>query len=234
MRLFISGRRRPSVVKRVAFGVTYPAEFVHPLHRRVVRTEGVSRVELLAWAPTADVTTLSWYDADPETVRAVLAAVESLSTANLVEGDGGTYAFARQTAYEFDDALLELVSRANVAFLPPVTFLADGDATFEAVGDAASLSGFHARLDELLDARIERVREFGRTSSPATLTERQRAALEAAVAVGYYEVPRTGGVADVAAELGCAPSTAGELLRKAEAAVVADHVSRDAPVEPSQ
>jgi len=45
-----------------------------------------------------------------------------------------------------------------------------------------------------------------------------------AVDVGYYDVPRTGDTEAVAAALDCEPSTAGELLRKAEAAVVTDSV----------
>lgn len=211
-------------MKRVAFRVTYPTELAHPIHRRIGEFDRVSRMELLMWGPTADVTTLSWYDADAGTVRRVLDAVASVTTADLVAGDGGTYAFVHQTEYELDADVLDLVSRSRVCFLPPVTFLADGDATFEAVGETSRLSEFYARLGERLDVGIERVREFGREPSSAALTDRQRTALETAVAVGYYDVPRTASVEDVAAELDCAPSTAGELLRKAEAGVVTEHV----------
>lgn len=234
-------------MKRVAFGVTYPAELAHPLHRRLAREDGVTRMELLMWGPTENVTTLSWYDADRETVRELLTAVESLSTASLVAGegggrvadsgassdrnsDGGTYAFVRQTEFEFDDSLLELLGAASVVFIPPVTFVEDGTATFEAVGETADLSAFYRRLRELLDTRIERVHDFRPGGTPADLTARQAAALEAGLAVGYYDVPRTGTVADVAAELDCAASTAGELLRKAEAAVVAGYASARSPV----
>ena len=47
--------------------------------------------------------------------------------------------------------------------------------------------------------------------------------------VGYYAVPRTGDVDDVATELDCAHSTAGELLRKAEAALVTGFVDGERP-----
>jgi predicted DNA binding protein len=85
------------------------------------------------------------------------------------------------------------------------------------------VSTLHDELAELGSVSIERVHPFERRQSPAALTDRQRAALDAAVEVGYYEVPREGSVADVAAALDCAHSTAGELLRKAEAAVVREH-----------
>lgn len=139
---------------------------------------------------------------------------------SLVAGDDGTYAFAHQTGFEFDDDVLDLLASASVVFLPPVTFFEDGTATFEAVGETADLSDFYRQLGTLLDVRIERVHDFQRGSNPANLTTRQQSALEAAVAVGYYDVPRTGTVEAVAAELDCAKSTAGELLRKAESAVV--------------
>ncbi|MFC4358365.1 helix-turn-helix domain-containing protein [Halobium salinum] len=209
-------------MKHVAFSVTYPPESAHPVHQGLMREEVLSRAELLVWGPTDQVTTLVWYDGDRESVRRVLDGVDSLVEASLVPGDGGTYAFTHQTAFELPAAVVDLVARAKLAFLPPVTFLDDGTARFEAVGESRSLSEFHVRLSDLLGARIERVREFDRAPSAATLTERQRAALEAAAAVGYYDVPRTGSVADVAERLDCARSTAGELLRKAESAVVFD------------
>jgi len=216
-------------VKRAEFRVTYPADRMHPLHRAVAETDGVSRMALLMWGPTETVTTLSWYDADPATVRGLLAAVESATTTDLVAEDGGTYAFVHQTAYEFDDAVLSLVADAAVVFLPPVTFRADGTATVEAVGRPAGLGDLYDRLRDALDAELARVRPFRRRGAGATLTDRQRAALQAATAVGYYEVPRSAGVAAVADELDCAPSTAGELLRKAEAAVVRAEVDWGAP-----
>jgi predicted DNA binding protein len=218
-------------MRRVAFRVSYPPEMAHPLHRRLARTDGVSRMELLQWGPTAAVTTLSWYDASPETVRTVLDAVETVTSTELVEGDDGTYAFVRQSAYELDAEVLELVERSHVVFLPPVTFFADGDAVFEAVGETPAVSALYARLRELLDARIERVDDFRRGPSSAALTDRQRSALEAAAALGYYEVPRTASVEDVATELGCASSTAGELLRRAESALVAEYASGRTPLD---
>lgn len=52
--------------------------------------------------------------------------------------------------------------------------------------------------------------------------DRLRAALEA----GYYAVPREASRADVAAALGCAPSTASEHLRKAERRLVRTFLDR--------
>ncbi|MFC7097673.1 helix-turn-helix domain-containing protein [Halobaculum marinum] len=211
-------------MKRIEFVATYPPELRHPLHRGIVNEATVAtRAELVTWGPTAAVTALLWVDADASTTDDLLASIPSVSAHSIVSSDAGTYAFVRQTEYEFPDPVLSLVDDATAAFLPPVTFHDDGTLRVEAVGEAADLHDLYAAVSALADARIERVHEFERRRSPAALTTRQRDALEVAAAVGYYEVPRTGSIDDVAAELDCAPSTAGELLRKAEATVVDDY-----------
>ncbi|NHN49676.1 bacterio-opsin activator [Halostella sp. JP-L12] len=207
-------------MKRIRFSVTYPDRLTHPLHRRVTEDDAVSRAELLMWSPTADATTLLWCDGDRDATERVVGAVDSLVTANFVRDADGIYAFLSQDDYEFAAPILEAVAGADVIFLPPVVFRSSGAVAFEAVGEAASLSAFHDDLAEIGALTIERVREFERERSPSRLTDRQRAALEAAVSAGYYNVPRDGSLADVADALDCSTSTAGELVRKAEAAVI--------------
>jgi len=120
-------------VKRVAFAADYPVDLTHPLHRAVVEHAAVSRAEVLTWGPVGSATTLIWVDADRETATEMLES-EPVAETSLVAGDGGTYAFTRQTEYAFADDLLDLVAAADVAFLPPLAFRADRTARFEAVG----------------------------------------------------------------------------------------------------
>ncbi len=213
-------------MKRVQFSATYPDRLVHPLHRRVIAPGPVTRAELLTWSPTADATTLFWCDADAAATESVVGAVDSVVASELVEDGDETYAFLRQDEYEFAPAVLDAVAAARVVFLPPVVFGASGDVRFEAVGESTALGAFREALADLADVTIERAHEFERTASPSRLTDRQRAALEAAVEAGYYAVPRDGTTADVAAALDCSTSTAGELVRKAEAAVIRAFVER--------
>ena len=69
----------------------------------------------------------------------------------------------------------------------------------------------------------------------SALSDRQAEAATAAVDCGYYGTPRERSVADVADRLDCAPGTAAEHLRKAEATLVGRAVEgsrgdlRDAP-----
>ena len=222
-------------MKQVTFTARYPPELAHPMHRALMESQRLSRAELLLWGPTETVTTLFWYDGPEAVVRELLGAVDSIERSALVAADDGTYGFLAQREYELADAVLDLVVEAQLVFLPPVTFLDSGRVRFQAVGEGDALSEFYAALSEVLETGIERVRPFrrgsvrrgesvGRGGSTGRLTDRQREALAAAVDVGYYAMPRTGDTGAVAAKIGCEPSTAGELLRKAEARVVVDYV----------
>ena len=212
-------------MRRVSFRVDYSAARRHALHDRLVASDGVDRADLLVWGPVGAATQFQWFDADPETAAALLDAVPEVTHRRLVAGDGdGTYAFTRQSGFGFDPDLLAVVAEADVAFLPPVSFHGDGTVGFDAVGEPGRLSALHDAVADYAAVDVEAVRDFHRGGAPAALTDRQRAALDAAVAAGYYEIPREGSVADVADALDCATSTAGELLRKAEARVVTDLV----------
>ncbi|MDZ7730630.1 MAG: helix-turn-helix domain-containing protein [Natrialbaceae archaeon] len=52
------------------------------------------------------------------------------------------------------------------------------------------------------------------------LTSRQREAIQTAYELGFYEKPRRTSYEEIADALECAPSTANELLRRAETAIV--------------
>ncbi len=210
---------------RATLRVTYPPERAHPIHREISGDGPVTRGDVLLWGPTTTVTTLSWYDGDPTAVDDLLGAVDSVVARRLVPGDGGTYAFVHQTEYELDEPVLSLVEDAPVVYPPPVSFHEAFEARFEVVGETAALTTLYEALADTLTVTVERVRPFEREAVATPLTERQGEALAAGVELGYYDVPRTGSVADVAGALDCAGATAGELLRKAEAAVVRSAVA---------
>lgn len=85
--------------------------------------------------------------------------------------------------------------------------------------------GFFLYLRRDLDVAVPRVRPYASALGDG-LSGRHREALETARAVGYYEVPRDGGLKAVADELDCAVSTASALLRRSEAHLVDDALGR--------
>lgn len=119
-----------------------------------------------------------------------------------------------------DPPLLEVAHRAGVPLRTPFE-VTDGRARWE-------LTTTRERLGELrdllaaagVDLELEYVREFDPNDADGVLTDRQREVLLAARELGYYDVPRTATLTDVAEALGVAKATASDTLHRAESHVV--------------
>lgn len=207
-------------MKRVTFASTYAPEAAHPIHREVMADGGPTQAALLVWMPVATARTLTWFDASREPVAGLIERVDAVEDYSLADGEDGTYAVVDQPTFELDAAALEALVDERVLALPPITFHADGLVRFDVVGQSGALGEFYRSMDAVVDTEIERVADYRGHAAPVDATTRQLAALRVGLEVGYYAVPRTGSVADVAGELGCARSTAGELLRKGEVAAL--------------
>lgn len=124
-------------------------------------------------------------------------------------------------ATEIVGGVLGSFSTPRVVVVTPIVYR-DGAAHVELVGTQAALGEAVEALPTPVEVTVRAVGDYHPDAGRATesLSERQRDAVGAALAVGYYDHPRGGTHADVAERLGCAPSTAGEHLRRAEAKLV--------------
>jgi len=89
------------------------------------------------------------------------------------------------------------------------------------VGQGEDITAGLEGLPNSIEVEVLRTGSYD-TWNGGNVTDRQREALRVAWTAGYYEVPRTTSLTAVADRLGCAPSTASDLLRRAERALVAD------------
>jgi hypothetical protein len=221
------------------------AEAIHPMHEFVARHEGYSRSRLLASGERRGSGPGAIDEADRSgeegTARGALFHVEGSNperepyAAALRDTDGVAgfeldrcgdvlYLYVLETRSPFDARLAATFARLRLVVVPPVDFVADRTIRLTVVGTADAVASAVEALPEGIDREVRRVGGFDGTvvdpSPSAALTARQREAIEAAVAVGYYGATREGGVDDVADRLGCATGTAAEHLRKAEARVM--------------
>lgn len=89
------------------------------------------------------------------------------------------------------------------------------------VGDRRHLQGL---IDEARDASLESVQ--GLETDDNLLSDRQESAVRAALAEGYYKVPRDISLSELAEKLDLSVSSISELLRRAEGRIIEEHFGR--------
>lgn len=159
--------------------------------------------------------------ADRDAYSTALRRADGVYDHHLVPaGDERSFVLIEQESLPGAVALQDFAEEMGLVVVPPWEFHHDG-IRFLVAGTEQDMQRAFEAAPPGLHVELERFGEFtGVTRVDSALTERQREAVSVAVDLGYYEVPRTAGVRDVAARLGCAASTASDLLRRAEAAVV--------------
>ncbi|WP_222919209.1 helix-turn-helix domain-containing protein [Natrinema sp. SYSU A 869] len=120
-------------------------------------------------------------------------------------------------------SLFEIFTNGSLMTVPPIECNADGTNTFTVIGTATDIQAAVDGVPDAVGVTVERVggKRVAADSVVGRLPARQREAIETALELGYYDVPRDATSEDVARELGCATATAAEHLQKAESTVMA-------------
>jgi len=147
--------------------------------------------------------------------------VESVEVADYDEGPSYALLVMRPLETSLFDALHRADPLSGFVFRTPMIYR-DGAMHGRVVGDPEALQRAFGDMPEVFDIEVEEIGRFrGTLEEPATtLSERQREAVDTALALGYYDQPRGATQADVAEVLDCSPQTAGTHLRKAESKVM--------------
>jgi hypothetical protein len=201
----------------------FPPELRHPMHAFLDEGEGW-RSDLLTWRrlPDGTLVTLFRVTAPREPYLDRLRTIDSIDRFETAPGEEGFYLKAHECLGGPLESFLGAFTETDFLSVPPVVYRSCGRLSVGVVGPPGQLRDALAAVPDAIDTEIDRVGSYagGERLAGIGLTDRQREALRAANRVGYYEVPRTGSVADVADELDCSSSTAGTHLRKAETALV--------------
>ncbi|MFB6081005.1 MAG: helix-turn-helix domain-containing protein [Haloferacaceae archaeon] len=202
---------------------------IHPLFPVMSGSPAVDASWMLDWNATDEETTTTFFrvDGDPDRLAAVLAAEPVVREFEVFDRPEGRYAYVHTAAVESERRIWRAFTREGALLIPPITYR-DGRVTCRVVGTGTELRAAVEAVPDGLTVTVDRLGEFDRGPGGPVgdLTGRQREAVRAALDAGYYEVPRGATTADVADRLDCAPSTAAEHLRRAEAALVTAAFSR--------
>ncbi|WP_233563362.1 helix-turn-helix domain-containing protein [Haloarcula sp. Atlit-7R] len=206
--------------------IKYASEYQRPMHRFMTESEAIKREWLVTWKVGVEdkiAYTLFYVVGDQEAYESALSTVESMESYDITPvRDEAFYAFVRGRETDQSRQFYTAFEQPTLMVVPPVAYRPNGTVLFDVVGEPAVLEDVRSELPNGITVNVRKVGEYD--ASPGTfetdLTARQREALATAREAGYYDVPRNGSVEDVAEELGCAPSTASNHLRKAEAQLV--------------
>lgn len=122
---------------------------------------------------------------------------------------------------EVETALLERIDTEAISINWPMRETTDGlEVTL--FGEDAALQQLIAGFPNEVDVTLKRAGEYQPEMDDPTgqLTDRQKEILRAALAAGYYDIPRRATQRDLAAELGLSRGTIGDHLRRIEAKII--------------
>lgn len=217
-------------MKRLTLHVTFP-EPVTPLQRFIDDSPAVERFAVRkAMGATGEddlVYYLTQFWGDPDAYEAFGAAAR-VHRYDLFDGPEGSFiVYSLEEVDPANDLLVSALHEVGVFFdLPTVYPVADGAVRLHFIGDHAGLQTVLERYPEAVDVTVERLATYAvsgdRPGLAGALTARQREAIDAAMSVGYYDVPRTGNLAAVSERLDCSTGAASQVLRRAESTVMAE------------
>ncbi|MFC3957769.1 helix-turn-helix domain-containing protein [Halovivax cerinus] len=174
--------------------------------------------------PDGSVVTLYEVRGPPERIEALLRTHEPRDVAVAPSHDGaGAFVYAHGTHHETVAALLRGVRALGLAIDRPIEFRPDGSIRVTLVGDEERVRGLFERVPESVSMEVERTGAYEPSPNRvyASLTDRQREILRAAVELGYYRQPRETSYEEIAERLGTSEANVGEHIRRIESKIVA-------------
>ncbi|MFC4543395.1 helix-turn-helix domain-containing protein [Halosolutus amylolyticus] len=215
-------------MKSIGIEIGYTKETIPPLHEGLCESPALDR-ELIVGGQSVDgtETITSFVYGEPEPYESLLSDRDAVLEYDITTADDGFFCYLRRELGPDGLSLLDALAQNTVVVVPPIEVRSDRTIRLTLVGHSTDLT---AVMEEAPDGIRFDVRWVGDdvTVSDTAVTDRQSRALRAAWEVGFYEVPRKAGIEAVADELGCAVSTASELLRRGEANAV-ERVLEDGP-----
>ncbi|MFC4542880.1 helix-turn-helix domain-containing protein [Halosolutus amylolyticus] len=211
-------------MKTVRLTLQHDAETVHPMHRFVADHDAFEDYRMVHgnFSGADEHAFIFHVVGDPDVYETALSEFGGVESYDLTRtGDRSFSVYVRDVPDDVGNQLIETFSGGSLVPLPPLEYRSDWSVRFSVVGEPEDLKRALAQIPDGIEPTVDGVGEYdGSDAVTGALTARQREALRVGRDLGYFDVPRSASVEDVAAELDCAPGTAAEHLRKAAATVM--------------
>ncbi|RQH00911.1 helix-turn-helix domain-containing protein [Natrarchaeobius oligotrophus] len=191
-----------------------------------VPVEPTFREEVLSWEIDPEAETmrfLSLVVGDQAALDEIAADLEMVRRYDVTRVDEDTfYGYVEMELREADATFMGSFDVPGLVIVPPIVYTGRETVHVTVLGEPDALAGVLEAFPEDVGVEVERVSDHQRRAETLAgrLTARQFEAMEVAREVGYYDVPRSGSLADVAADLECSESAASTLLRTVESELV--------------
>ncbi|SEW09652.1 helix-turn-helix domain-containing protein [Natrinema salifodinae] len=207
-------------MKSMGVRLEYAPGAIPPLHEGICNSPDIDREVIVGGQAVDGVETItSFVDGEPAAYESLLAGLETVREYDITPADDGFFLYLRRDLGSEGASLLDALARETVVVVPPIEVRSDRTIRLTVVGHPSALTDVMDEVPDGIRLDVQWVSQDV-TVSESPLSDRQRAALRAARDVGFYEIPREAGIEAVADELGCAVSTASELVRRGEANAV--------------
>lgn len=211
-------------MKRVRITISPPDVYLPPIYRRLtIEAPSLANVQILNWnVAEPPVGFLLRVRGNYRGLDRVFEDAENVRDYGVFpNGEDDAYVFLAAETATPARTLFENFTRDDVLTVPPIDCHDDGSSTFTLVGTDAAVQAAVAEVPDAISTRVKAIGSDPIVSDDMqrALSPRQREAVQAALCVGYYAVPREATIEEVAAKMGCAKATAAEHLQKAEANV---------------
>ncbi|WP_276255168.1 helix-turn-helix domain-containing protein [Halomontanus rarus] len=207
-------------MKSMRVALAHDEEALSPIHERICTSPDLEREIILGGQSVDGVETItSFVDGDADAYEPLIAGLESVLEYDIAHDDDGFFLYLRQELGPRGLSLLNALAQDTVVVVPPIEVRSDRTIRMTVVGHPTALSSVFEDLTDGVTMDVQWVSDDVTVTEPS-VSDRQRAALQTAWDVGFYEVPRRNGIEAVADELDCAVSTASELLRRGEASAI--------------
>ena len=194
---------------------------IHPMHDLLVNAPYVERAKTTHWNFSGEeIGIMHYVEGDQEAFSADIESIPDVHDYELTPADERNfYAYLMCETTEPARELFGTFTRGRLVVIPPMEYAPDSTVSLSLVGTPAEIQAAIDGVPDPVKVEVTEISglETASESVEALLSDRQREAAVSALELGYYEIPREASHEDVATAIGCAPSTAAEHIRKAEA-----------------